>query len=86
MVKGIEKYRRVRRVRRRRPIAPIIPDSEDEPPGLIPSSEEECPDSDGSSSSRADLPGGDSLRESIIGTPINAGCANPALYTPTLID
>ena len=45
IVKGIEKFRWVRRVRQRRPFAPIAQVSEDEPPGLNPSSEEECPDS-----------------------------------------
>ena len=43
---------------------PIAPDIEDEPPGLNPSSEEECHDSDDSSTSRVFLPGGNSMRES----------------------
>ena len=47
--------RAFRRVRRRRPIAPVALDSEDEPPGLNPSSEEDCPGSDDSSSTKAYL-------------------------------
>ena len=42
IVWGIGKFRRVRRPRRRRPIAPITQDREDDPPGLNPSSEEDC--------------------------------------------
>ena len=74
IVKGIEKLRRVRRVRGHRSFAPFRQDSEDEPPGLNPSSDEECHDSDNDSVddlfpedhqvSRAHLPGGDSTLES----------------------
>ena len=42
MVRGIEKFRRVRRSRRRRPVSPITRDSEDNPPGLNPSSDDDC--------------------------------------------
>jgi hypothetical protein len=49
VVKGIEKLRRVRRVLRHRPFVPIRQDCEDEPPGLNPSSEEDCHDSDNDS-------------------------------------
>ena len=49
IVKGIERLRRVRRVTRPRPFVPIRQDCDDEPPGLNPSSEEDCHDSDNDS-------------------------------------
>ena len=49
IVKGIERLRRVRRATRPRPFVPICQDCEDEPPGLNPSSEEDCHDSDNDS-------------------------------------